>query len=187
MPKKKNDSIEVDAYIDGDAQTFIEEMENNETESVEKSGEVVTKVGNERPSAIADMVRAVGHTPRPKRETVAVDDGYGSNAKYIRDMRLTDEQKNLIIEQELRKILAPENAENLQGGVIKCFLEYPNDSVGFSKVLDYVKADFRLVQRAWDYYKDNAVNPTVKDFANILGKILGRGEKLPKAVILHLN
>jgi len=182
MARKKNvDSIEVDAYIEGNAETFVDDSVNDEIATVEE----VKKTVNERPSPIADMVRAVGHTPRPPREPL--NDGYGSNAKYIRDMRLSDEQKKMIIEQELRKILAPENAENLQGGVIKCFLEYPTDNVGFTKVFDYVKADFRLVQKAWDYYKDNAVNPTVKDFANILGDILGRGEKLPKAVILRLN
>ena len=128
-----------------------------------------------RRSAIADTIRSLD------------DEGFGSNAKYIRDMRLTSEQKSMIVNDEIKKILTSKRPEELQGGMIPCFIDYPVDTEGFTVLYTFIKADTRLVRMAWDYYKDNAEKPTVKDFAILIQKIVGVGEQYKKVDHLHLN
>jgi len=128
-----------------------------------------------RRSAIADSIRTLN------------EEGYGSNAKYIRDMRLTSEQKSMIVNDEVKKILTSKRPEELQGGMIPCFIDYPVDTEGFTVLYTFIKADTRLVRMAWEYYKDNAENPKVKDFTILVQKIVGVGEQHKKVDHLHLN
>ena len=105
----------------------------------------------------------------------------------IREMELTSEQKQMIIDTELSKIIKKSADAELQGGLIPCFIEYPYDNDGFATVKTFIKADTRYVKMAWDYYKENSDKPTVKEFVQKLWDIVGTSEQYRRVEFLRLN
>ena len=109
------------------------------------------------------------------------------NPASLRNMELSDEQKSMLIDTKLREIINSKSGEELQGGMIRPIIDYPYDKDGFTVINTVVNADVRLVQMAWDYYKDNADSPTVEKFVYKLWEILGTSEQYRKLAVLHLN
>lgn len=124
----------------------------------------------------------------PRRTTIEASKQISDNASSpIRSMGLTDNQKAMIIDDELRRILTSKTGDELQGGIILPIIDYPYDKDGFTVLHTIPKADVRLVQQAWDYYRDNANEPTVQKFIYKLWEILGTSEQYKRIVPLHLN
>lgn len=177
--------------------TIIVEEGQNAITTVIEGAESVTPIpdeGNtyiaeptpvESPPIIVPSKGGIG-AKRGRKQIPVEEEGFGTNAKYVRDMRLTSEQKSMIVLEEVRKILTSKRPDELQGGMIPCFIDYPSDVDGFTVIYTFIKADTRLVSKAWRYYKDNAENPTVKNFVNEVQKIVGRGEQYRRVDHLHL-
>lgn len=124
-----------------------------------------------------------------RRTTIQASAGLSdANAKAsIRNMDLSDNQRMMLIDDELRRILTSKTTDELQGGMIRPIIDYPYDKDGFTVLNTIINADVRLVQMAWDYYKDNASEPTVEKFVHKLWEILGTSEQYRRVVTLHLN
>lgn len=109
-----------------------------------------------------------------------------NNNTSLRGMALSPEQKEMLLESEMKRILDKKREEELLNGVIPCTIDYPYDRDGFTVMHAFISRDARLVQSAWDYYKNNCDNPTVKDFVSRLHKICGREKVYQRIVHLHL-
>lgn len=105
----------------------------------------------------------------------------------IREMELTDEQQMMIIRDNIKKLLTVKNGDELQFGVIPALVKTPQDDVGFVEVSIMLNVDVRLVQKAWDYYKDNATKPKVKEFLDIVQEFTGRGQQYRRVAYITLN
>lgn len=110
-----------------------------------------------------------------------------SNNPSLRGMALSPEQKELLLNSEMTRILDKKKEDEFMNGVIPCSIDYPYDKDGFTVMHAIIERDARLVAKAWEYYKGNCEEPTVKDFVTRLHKICGRGKVYQRIIPLHLN
>ena len=116
---------------------------------------------------------------------ISDDEVMGTKNQRIRDMNLTDEQKASLIYEEIKRIV--KTNESVEGVRTTTSIKYPVDGIGAVTVTAIFDLDYRVAQRAWDYYKDNADKPTVKGFIDGLSTIIGIKEYHRRVVDLTLN
>jgi hypothetical protein len=107
------------------------------------------------------------------------------SGSYVKNLRLSNTQKDMIVTEELRRIINSDN--ELYGVQVRTLIDYPYDKDGFTVVSMFVNRDPRLISMAWDYYRDNVADPTVEKFAYKVESIIGASEKFRRVVHLKLN
>lgn len=95
---------------------------------------------------------------------------------------LSDSDKDAIIDNRLKAILSQTQIPFIPALVR--FKEPDTTAVPpMYAILDY---DHRFVSEGWDFYKTNVHNPHVKDYINLIAKIMGRPHKvIPRIVAFN--
>ena len=113
------------------------------------------------------------------------------NRMPLRDMNLDNEQMELLIKEQVKKIVTEPN--RLEGGLIPAVISEDGSrcdtlanfmpATGGTRHFLLMEIDYRVLQKAYTFYKDNAIKPTHQGFLDVLGKATGKNGKIYHRVV----
>jgi len=157
-------------------------------EKVEEAIETAT-VSAEEPKVETPKEEPKVEPPKEVPKTQMPAQSPSECKRPLRDMQLTEDQKAILLKDGLSNIVKTKPT----GGVIPAVVSEDGSPVytliqhmpitGGVRIFLLMELDHRIVQDAFIYYKDNAINPTHSKFLELLENVSGKPGRLYTRIV----
>lgn len=96
---------------------------------------------------------------------------------------LTDDQKYDLVFNEIKNIITADSS-SYQGGTIPALIRYDLGDCNIQTIL--LDIDYRIMNRAWEYYSENVQNPKYPDFINLVRKLKSPDRLIKRVAYLDM-